>query len=215
MTASPHDREPRKVPVQVTFNQRTLETASLPPGDWFNLRWLKDAKRERLFFASLSGRFTPGGRKVPSLYLSPSLRTSFRELYGDRIAMAEAEDATPIIEAKDLSERTFIEIKSPELLLVDLTTGYGLEAVGIDVGTANHPVIDHPRAWAQAIFDHPINADGIHYESRHTKEHCVVVWQRISTHSHDLSNPLSLGSQGTLSLDGHIELFGTKLLVAS
>ena len=152
--------------------------------------------------------------KVPSLYLSRSERTSFKELYGDLIAAARNDGLDPIIAAGDLSERVFVDIDAPALRLVDISTGAGLDAIGLDVGTAYHPVIDHSRAWAQVIHDHSINADGILYESRHTKELCAVVWARRDNDGFTMTNHRPMGSRGSIAPDGILEIFGERLLIA-
>jgi hypothetical protein len=214
MAPPAHDREPRKVPTLSVFNKRTPVLKTVPAASWVNLRWKTNAKKDQLFFASPSGRFTPISGKVPSLYLSPTERTSFKELYGDTIAAARNDDVEPIIEANDLSNRVFIDINAPEYRLVDLSTGDGLDAVGIDVGTAYHTVIDHPRAWAQVIYDHDIKADGIFYESRHTKELCAAVWLRSPKHGCSFANERTLGTRATVALTGGVSLFGEELLLA-
>lgn len=172
--SSPHTRQLRN-PVP-GFDALPLATKRVSAGSWCNLRWEEHASRAKLFFASPSGRLTPESGTAACLYLSPSERTSFLELYGDRLAGDLVAGRKPRMEAADFLDRVFLQVDAPELLLADLTTGDALEKLHLDLGTLYAPDPTYPRAFAEAILQHPAHVDGILYESRHTKEKCAVIW---------------------------------------
>lgn len=172
--SSPHTRQLRR-PIP-KFADLRLATKRIPPTSWYNLRWELHANPANLFFASSSGRFTPASGTAACLYLSPSERTSFLELYGDRLAGDIKAGRTPRLEAADFLQRVYLQVDAPELLLADLTTGDALEKIHLDLGTLYAPDPTYPRDFAEAILQHPTHVDGILYESRHTKEQCAVIW---------------------------------------
>lgn len=172
--SSSHTRQLRR-PVP-KFADLRLATKRVPATRWYNLRWEVHANRANLFFASPSGRFTPASGTAACLYLSSSERTSFLELYGDRLAGDLEAGRTARLEAADFLQRVYVQVDAPELLLADLTTGDALEQIHLDLGTLYAPDPIYPREFAEAILQHPTHVDGILYESRHTKEQCAVIW---------------------------------------
>ena len=120
------------------------------------------------------------------------------------------------MEANDFAERLFLDVSLPSVTLVNLTTGKGLQSVGLDLGTLYAPDPRFPRTFAQSVLDHPSKLDGFLYESRHTKGKCAVVWSvhRPSLAKIPWENERPLGSRIT-SLDGSMaSLFGTKVQIA-
>jgi len=202
---------------QSAFDQKTLSTIRVTAKRWTNLRWAKYAMPKTLFFASRSGRLTPSSGTVNCLYLSPTERTSFLELYGDKIHLAHEAGDDPIIEANDFAERVFIDVDMPELNLVNITTGEGIESIDLDLGTLYAPDPDYPREFAERVVRHPSNVDGFLYESRHTKEICAAVW---NVHRTDLAgspwgNQRKLGASVTQLIGDLADVFGTRIRVAS
>lgn len=163
-------------PSQEEFDLLPLTPTPVGASRWLNLRWREHATKETFLFASESGRLTPGN--VPCVYLSTSHRTSFRELYGDALYFAQKANRLPNISLTALTERVFVRVDTPALRVCDLTDGSQLEAIGIDLATLTAPAIEFPRQWAERILRHPAQFDGIRYESRHTKQVCMVTWAR-------------------------------------
>lgn len=184
---------------------------------WTNLRWSKYAKASTLFFSSPSARLTPSSGSVECLYLSPSERTSFLELYGDKLHLAREAGLVPIIEANDFAERVFIDVEMPDLHLVDLTTGEGIERIDLDLGTLYAPDPNYPREFAERVARHPTKVDGFLYESRHTKEICAAVWNlhRPSLSTSSWGNQRTLGSRVAHMLGDMVDVFGQRIRVAS
>ena len=210
----PDARTPR-LPVP-GFAQLSLTTKVVSAATWCNLRWRQFASRKDLFYVSASARFTPAHGKVSCLYLAPTERTCFLELYGDKFSGDRENGRMPRMEAVDFLERTFLEVNAPDLLLADLVKGEAIEAIHLDQGTIYAADVEYPRYFAQAIFDHPTKVDGILYESRHTKEHCAVVW---CARAPNLAN-VPFVSTGELALrttlhGGTASLFGQEVQVAS
>jgi len=170
-------RQPRHPPEKARFDTLPITKRRLAVGDWVNLRWSDFSARDKLYFVSRSARLTPAAGSAPCLYLAPTERTSFLELYGDKLQLDREAGITPRIEASDFLKRCFLRVTTPpDIDVADLTTGEALAALHLDLGTLYAPDPDFPRAFAQAIHDHPADVDGIIYESRHTKEPCVVIW---------------------------------------
>ena len=211
----PH--RPTRVPLpQEDFDRKTLVIRATPPATWRNLRWRSSASDKRLYFASASGRLTPSSGKAPCIYLAPSDRTSFFEIYGDKMHLAHEASELPVIGAADFVERVFLGVDMPTLNLVDITSGPGLEAIDLDLGTlyATNPV--YPRAFAEAVLRHPSKVDGFLYESRHTKETCAVVW---SFHRPALAKvqwrvDRTLGDSATNLSGDQADVFGVRVQIA-
>jgi hypothetical protein len=210
-------RHMRRPVEQTLFDQKTLITAIAPARQWTNLRWAVYATDRALFYASRSARLTPSSGTVDCLYLAPSERTAFLELYGDKLHLAREADEVPIIEANDFAERVFIDVDLPELKLVDLTTGEGIERIDLDLGTLYAPDPDFPREFAERVVTHPAKVDGFLYESRHTKEICAAIWK---VHRPELAgahwgNQRTLGSTVKHTLGDMADVFGSRIRVAS
>lgn len=155
---------------------------------WWNLRWQAHARAEQTFFASKSGRLTPDSGKVQCLYLARNRETSFYELYGDDIDMAEKRGLQYRFRRADLEQRIFL--KTPADLTVrvyDLTTQRSARAIGMDLGTLYSAQVEFPRAYAQRLHDHPARFDGIQYVSRHTQTPCLVLWPTYTPALHALA----------------------------
>jgi hypothetical protein len=193
-----------------------MEVVTASAAKWANLRWRVRANRKNLYFASPTARLTPSGGTTPCIYLAPDERTSFLELYGDGLQLAREAGLTPAIAASDFVERVYLDVAMPELRLADLSTGAGIEAVQIDLGTLHAADPNFPRAFAESIVQHPARVDGILYESRHTKERCAVVWH---AHSPALAD-VPFGDERPLSNFASVAgktatVFGIDVLVTS
>ena len=151
-------------------------------GFWYNLRWEDYAVPDKTFFASTTGRLTPDSGSVPCLYLARERETAFEELYGDFFDAAEKAGTDynlPLIEA---TKRVFLRTTSPvKLRVYDLTAKGAAKRIGLDLGTLYAPAIEHTRAFAQRLHDHPARFDGVLYRSRLMNTRCVVTWGSYTT----------------------------------
>ncbi len=216
MTApAPDPVRPLRRP-EPNFATLALATKRIPPGSWWNLRWDDHANRKNLFYASTTARLTPEGGKVSCLYLSPSERTSFLELFGDRLHQAREAKRAPKMEPNEFTKKVFLQVQTPELYLADLTHGKAIDDIHLDLGTLYAPDPKFPRAFAQAIFDHPAGVDGILYESRHTREVCAVIWCARTAALADIPfAPAGNLADRAASAGSHATLFGENVQVLS
>jgi hypothetical protein len=137
-----------------------------------------------VFHASAAGRLTPESGRVKCLYLARTPNTSFYETYGDDVAAAKELGTTHTLSATEMKERVYATgSPTPTLHLYDLTTEGSAKKIGMDLATLYTAQVDHPRAFAQRLHDHPRHFDGILYTSRHTQGPCLVLW---ATYNPDL-----------------------------
>src|SRR5690606_373713 len=142
--------------------------STMRPQKWVNLRFAEFSNAERLFYASAGARFTPYSLNVPCLYLAKEEKSSYLELYGDRLYAARHTGRQMILPESELNRRVFVSVQTGTLHLCDLTQKGGGSRLHLDAGTLWASNLEHPQKFAEAIYHHPAQVDGIRYKSRHT-----------------------------------------------
>lgn len=112
------------------------------------------------FDRSGMGRYDGSSQSYGILYVAEALEGAFIESFG------RSHGAKGVAEA-DLRNRNLFEIESDrQLTLVDFW-GSGLVKIGADARITSGSDYELSRAWAEAIYLHPLKLDGIRYYSRH------------------------------------------------
>jgi hypothetical protein len=127
------------------------------------------------FDRSGRGRFDGPTQGYGILYAGEDEYAAFIECYG------RVHGARGVAEAV-LKQRNLFAIASARpLVLVDLT-GSNLVKLGADarISSGSYSIA---RAWAQAIWQHPLQVDGVRYRSRHDDERlCCGLFDRVRPH---------------------------------
>ncbi len=171
-------RSPRLPLAQSAFDELEMPVSPVKSQKWINLRFTEFSDDGHLFFANPGARLTPHSLKVPCLYLAKEEKTSFLELYGDRLYAARHAGKPMILPESELNRRIFIRIQTGSLRVGDLTRKGGGTKIHFDAGTLWASSLEYPQKFAEAIYHHPAQVDGIRYKSRHTDEVCLVIWNR-------------------------------------
>lgn len=184
------------------------------PQTWVNLRFAEFAEKNHLFYANAGGRLTPHSLGVPCLYLARTEKTAFFELYGDRLYAARQADAKMILPETELNRRIFIGVRTGSLRLCDLAGKGGGSKLHLDAGTLWASDLEYPQKFAEAIYHHPANVDGIRYRSRHTDEPCLVIWHRRNVAHLEKTAPAPLRTHLRATNISDAKLFGEEVLLA-
>lgn len=153
------------------------------------------------FFANPRSRLTPSSGKFPCCYMGKSILTSVLECHGDEFFAARKAGLFSITKVK-ADEKAFLEASyPPSLKLCNLTSVDVLTAIGLDVTTLHWNDITLAREWAERIANHPAQFDGVVYPSRHSLEHCVVLWDRPGGRT--LSNEVKFSAIGPFRESPH------------
>lgn len=153
------------------FNTRTLPVVE-SAGPWYRLNPVHYSSA--LYFdRSGSGRFDGPQQGYGILYVGEDEYAAFIECYG-RVHGARG------VEESALRQRNLMCIMSDRpLVLVDLT-GSGLVKLGADARLASGPYLI-ARRWSQAVWEHPMQVDGLRYHSRHDNIRvCCGLFDRAS-----------------------------------
>ncbi|MBW4619403.1 MAG: RES family NAD+ phosphorylase [Cyanosarcina radialis HA8281-LM2] len=155
------------------FPTRTLPVVE-STGPWYRLNPVSHSSA--LYFdRSGRGRFDGPTQGYGILYAGEDEYAAFIECYG------RVHGARGVAEAV-LKQRNLFAIASARpLVLVDLT-GSNLVKLGADarISSGSYSIA---RAWAQAIWQHPLQVDGVRYRSRHDDERlCCGLFDRVRPH---------------------------------
>jgi RES domain len=223
----PPDERSYRMPLDAAvFQTLPLVPKTFTPGAMVNLRWSKNATPgSNAFYASMRSRLTPISGAVPCVYLSFSEEVSFKELYSDLIHSALETGTLFPVRIGVLNSRVFVKFDVPEVRVCDLTDPKTVDGLGFDLGTLYATKFKFPQTWAQRIHDHPAHVDGILYESRPTKQHCLVIWpgrnkaldtitftmtDNLMAHARVVPSGTTLPAHGRLALPAGIgELLGS------
>lgn len=156
------------------FQQRVLPITECQI-TWYRLNPSRHASA--LYFdRSGMGRYDSLGQSYGILYVAEAVEGAFIESFG------RSHGAKGVAE-EDLRNRNLFEIESDrQLTLVDLW-GSGLVKIGADARITSGSDYELSRTWAEAIYLHPQNVDGIRYYSRHDNTRlCCGLFDRTSAH---------------------------------
>lgn len=156
------------------FQQRVLPITKCQI-TWYRLNPSRHASA--LYFdRSGMGRYDSLGQSYGILYVAEAVEGAFIESFG------RSHGAKGVAE-EDLRNRNLFEIESDrQLTLVDLW-GSGLVKIGADARITSGSDYELSRTWAEAIYLHPQNVDGIRYYSRHDNTRlCCGLFDRTSAH---------------------------------
>lgn len=127
-----------------------------------------------------NNRFDPPNKEFGVMYIARQSAGAFVEVF--------CRDGVRILDIEEVKRYHVAEIHmSKSLKLIDLA-GKGLVRMGLDasLSTGSYALA---QAWSKAFYDHPEQADGLLYPSRHDpKQHLAAVFDR---------------SQNTLSVKQH------------
>jgi hypothetical protein len=164
--------------------------AALPPPAWLGSRSLPldllpaGTVLHRIHRAALGPVFFGPGAGVPPTYRFDSASSRFGVLYvglSRAGAVAETLLRNPqrlMIAASDITERAATELACRRELRIVKLYGSGLQVVGTDNAISTGPY-GPCGLWADALWDHPDQPDGIAYQSRHdSTEICLALFDR-------------------------------------
>lgn len=133
------------------------------------------------------GRFDSPGGSFGTLYMAQSLDGAFAETVlrnPQRRLIDPAEISSRAVSVLDMSRA---------IRLVEMR-GRGLQALGTDSAVSTGPY-GPCGAWADALFSHPNQPDGIAYASRHDPDQvCVALFSKADITLDILSGPTPLDS---------------------
>ncbi|MEL6439102.1 MAG: RES family NAD+ phosphorylase [Cyanobacteria bacterium J06621_8] len=112
------------------------------------------------FDRSGSGRFDASTQSYGICYTGEDLEAAFIECFGRELGVRFL--SQEFIKTRNI----FLIESSRELKLVDLF-GSGLTKLGVDSRLSSGDDYSTARKWAEAIYNHPVQVDGIRYYSRH------------------------------------------------
>lgn len=207
-------RSPRLPLAQPAFDRLEMPVLPVKPQKWINLRFAGLSGDEQLFYANPGARLTPHSLSVPCLYLAKEEKTAFFELYGDRLYAARHAGKQMILPESELNRRIFIRVQTGSLRLCDLTQKGGGAKLHLDGGTLWASNFEYPQKFAEAIYHHPAKVDGIRYNSRHTDEVCLVIWNRRDVAHRENAPSVSLRSHLRATDIRSAKLFDEEVLLA-
>lgn len=144
------------------FSSRSLPVVE-SVGPWFRLNPVR--YESALYFdRSGNGRFDGPLQGYGILYVGSDEYAAFIECYG------RVHGARGVAESVLLQRNLVCIVPNRPLVLADLT-GSGLVKLGADARLASGPYL-MSRKWPQAIWEHPLQVDGLRYHSRHGDTRC-------------------------------------------
>ena len=155
------------------FNTRTLPIIE-SAGPWYRLNPVEHS-RALYFDRSGRGRFDGPELGYGILYTGEDEYAAFIECYG-RVhgARGVAESA--------LRRRNLVCIRSDQPLILADLIGSSLVKLGADARLVSGSYL-MARQWSQAIWNHPMQVDGLRYHSRHDDMRiCCGLFDRVKPH---------------------------------
>jgi hypothetical protein len=167
---NPLPEHPDPPPDFPTLNLPVVESKGL----WYRLNPVQYSSA--LYFdRSGKGRFDGSMQGYGILYVGEDEYAAFIECYGREHGGRGVAEAT-------LKQRNLFAIAADRpLMLVDLT-GSGLVKLGADarLSSGSYAIA---RVWAKAIWEHPMQVDGLRYRSRHDDDRfCCGLFDRAVQH---------------------------------
>jgi RES domain len=170
--SQPKDPLPEHPLPPVDFQSRTLPVVE-STGVWYRLNPVRH--ESSLFFdRSGRGRFDGEEQGYGILYVGEDSYAAFIESYG-RVHGAIG------VAAADLKQRNLFAISSDRPLILADLTGSGLVKLGADARLTSGSYLIS-RTWAKAIWEHPMQVDGLRYRSRHDDDRfCCGIFNRANS----------------------------------
>ncbi|ELR97029.1 RES family NAD+ phosphorylase [Gloeocapsa sp. PCC 73106] len=171
--SQPKDPLPEHPAPPGDFSTRTLPIFE-SSGPWYRLNPVQYSSA--LYFdRSGKGRFDGPIQGYGILYLGEDEYASFIESYG------RVHGARGVAEAALRQRNLFTLSCDHPLILVDLT-GSSLVKLGADarLSSGSYAIA---RTWVRAIWEHPMQVDGVRYRSRHDDDRfCCGLFDRVAPH---------------------------------
>lgn len=155
------------------FNTRTLPIIE-SVGPWYRLNPVKHS-RAVYFDRSGCGRFDGPELGYGILYTGEDEYAAFIECYGRVHGVRGVAESA-------LRQRNLVCIRSDQPLLLADLIGSSLVKLGADARLVSGSYL-MARQWSQAIWDHPMQVDGLRYHSRHDDMRiCCGLFDRVKPH---------------------------------
>ncbi len=154
------------------LKRRQPELVELPAGEI--LHRFYTVGRDPIFFdTSTMGRFNAPDAFYGVFYAAKEVAGAFAETF------LRAPGRT-LIDADLLQRKAYIRFSIKRNLKLIRFAGPGLARIGATAEVSHSGLpYDVPQAWSQALYEHPVNADGIAYYSRHDDaELCYALFDR-------------------------------------
>lgn len=168
------------------LHSRSPKIVSLPRGS--EIHRFYTAIYEPVFFdRSTTGRFNAPDGSYGVLYAAKLVNGAFAETF------LRAPGNT-LIDSGFLRRKGYVRLETVlPLKLVDLT-GPGLAIVGATAEVPHSGLpYDAAQAWSKALFDHPVEVDGIAYHARHDDtEICYAIFDRAEAAIVEVSREVNL-----------------------
>ena len=178
------------------FNQLSLPVSIVKTRDYYRLN--SSSFSTAIYFdKSGAGRFDEPQQSYGICYTGETLEAAFIECFGRELGVRFV--SQELLRSRNL----FLISNNKDLKLVDLF-GSGLAKLGADSRLTGGDDYGMSRAWAEAIYHHSEQVDGIRYYSRHDNTQlCCGLFDRSQ-------KILSEVNQGNL-LDKHPQRLGKIL----
>lgn len=158
---APHPEPPKNL------SSQTLPSIQLQQ-PWYRIH---QSRYEPLHFGNSGYRFDAPQQEYCVMYVAQNPAGAFIETFGANPGMR-------VISNDELSLRSISTLRNRRSLgLVDFT-GPGLAKLGADARlcTGDYPLA---QRWALALYQHPVQVDGIYYRSRHDfSQFCAAIFDR-------------------------------------
>lgn len=154
------------------LNRRQPELVAFPAGE--SLHRFFTAKREPIFFdTSTLGCFNAPDASYGVLYAAKEIAGAFAETF-------LRTPGRTLIDADLLQRKAHVRFSTKRNVKLIRFAGPGLVRLGATAEVSHSGLpYDVPQAWSKALREHPVDADGIAYHSRHDDaELCYALFGR-------------------------------------
>jgi hypothetical protein len=154
------------------LHHRTPALLLLPTGTSVH-RFYTSAFDPIYFDRSTLGRFNAPDGSYGVLYAAEKIAGAFAETFLRRPGRS-------IIDADFLRRKAYVRIELQSDLAMIMLAGPGLAILGATAQVPHSGLpYDVPQAWSKALFQHPVQADGIAYRARHDDDQlCYAFFDR-------------------------------------
>lgn len=151
---------------------QNLEITVIEAKSWYRIH---HKKREAIAWNNKSvNRFNAPAGEFGTLYAASSFNGAFIETLGRM-------PSQHVVAEADIRVRQVCTLKGEALSLLNIS-GPLLAQLGLDANFTTYPDYNWTRAWALALWQHPITADGLLYLSRFDpSQSCIVLFDRAKT----------------------------------